>query len=682
MRVLRTLLLVRFATLRFSNPGAIRRGGILYVSEIHASGFRCFAPTAPLQLKLSPGLNVLVGPNDAGKSVVIDIARYVLWTRGDDYIRPDEQDFHVDDAGVRGSDFVVRCTFDDLSADEEARFLEWCTNEKGRLRLHVCMRGSRRISPGGGSVVASQHRAGAEAEGLPLDGDLREYLKATYLKPLRDAERELRAGRRSRLSRILGAMPTMGAQGTPAVHGADATLHDTLAAADAAVRENTAVGGVASSVNTDFLDKLSFVGDRLVATLDLGAGGSFDQILERFELYLNARTAAERVQRGLGYNNLLFMAAELLLLQSHPDQVPFLLIEEPEAHLHPQHQTLFMEVLSGRAAKPDTERGETHQQVQVLLTTHSPQLAASAELETMTMIVGHRAYPLGAAHTRLDRDDYEFLRRFLDATKANLFFARALIVVEGDGEHLLLPAIAEKLGRPLSRHGVSIVNVGHRGLFRYSRILQRAAGDAITVPVALIPDRDIPPPEAKALVGDRKTENELTKEEIAARLKTLRRDVGDPVDAFIADCWTLEFDLALQPELAESIHQAVQLAKTSSRRPEWLARIVAKAGETYAAWKADGLSAAEIAVKIYQPVYDKEASKAEVAEQLAAILRKRTDTPEEMRARLPRYLVGAIDYVTGGYVPGQPAVAPDPEGEAGHGEVGIASLGGAAPAAA
>src|SRR3546814_10535273 len=101
----------------------------------------------------------------------------------------------------------------------------------------------------------------------------------------------------------------------------------------------------------------------------------------------------------------------------------------------------------------------------------------------MTMIVGHRAYPLGAAHTRLEPNDYEFLRRFLDATKANLFFARALIVVEGDGEHLLLPAIAEKLGRPLSRHGVSIINVGHRGRFRCSRILQRKNGEALAVPV-------------------------------------------------------------------------------------------------------------------------------------------------------------------------------------------------------
>lgn len=145
----------------------------MFISEIHASGFRCFSAARPLNIQLSSGLNILVGSNDAGKSAIIDAARYVLWTRGDDYVRPDLHDFHVAADGTRECDFVVRCTFDDLSPDEEARFLEWCTNEKGKLRLHVCLRGSRRISSGGGSVISSQHRAGAEGEGLPLDGELR-----------------------------------------------------------------------------------------------------------------------------------------------------------------------------------------------------------------------------------------------------------------------------------------------------------------------------------------------------------------------------------------------------------------------------------------------------------------------------------------------------------------------------
>src|SRR5208337_2176056 len=113
---------------------------------------------------------------------------------------------------------------------------------------------------------------------------------------------------------------------------------------------------------------------------------------------------------------------------------------------------------------------------------------------------------------KLESDDYAFLRRFLDATKANLFFARGLIIVEGDAENLLMPAIAAKLGRPFGKYGVSLVNVGHRGLFRYSRILQRADGSVMPIPVALTPDRDIPPDVAKTLVGDRQTEGDYTPE--------------------------------------------------------------------------------------------------------------------------------------------------------------------------
>ena len=107
----------------------------MYISETCASGFRCFDLAAPLQLKLSSGLDFLVGPNEAGKSAIIDAARYVLWARGDDYIRPDEHDFHFGGDGTRGCDFIVRRTFDDLSADEEARFLEMRAGRSSSRRL-------------------------------------------------------------------------------------------------------------------------------------------------------------------------------------------------------------------------------------------------------------------------------------------------------------------------------------------------------------------------------------------------------------------------------------------------------------------------------------------------------------------------------------------------------------------
>lgn len=617
----------------------------MHVSQVFASGFRCFGTENPLSLKLQRGLNILVGANDSGKTSVIDVCRFVLWTRGNEFVRLEPEDFYVKPDGNRETELLLRCTLDELTPDEEACFLEWCSNEAGTLRLHVCMRAALRKTSGGGNSVITQYRAGQNADGLPIEGDLREYLKSTYLKPLRDAERELHSGRRSRLSRILGALPAMAKQANPSdvAYEGPETLHDTMLDADKKIEQNPGVKKVQQVVNTTYLNNLSFSDDPLRATLGLGTKGSFEQLLERLELYLNPPTGqTQRYNRGLGYNNLLFMAAELLLLQSYPRQLSYLLIEEPEAHLHPQHQTLFMQVLEQLSSHlPDDQTG---QQVQVLLSTHNPQLASNVDLNSMVMLIGHKAYPLEKGHTKLDDDDYSFLRRFLDATKANLFFARGIVVVEGDAENILLPAIARKMDKAFAKHGVSVVNVGHRGLFRYSRILQRKDNSLMPIPVALMPDRDIPPDCAKDLVGERQTESDFAEVDKKAHIEKLTVHDGGNVRTFPSERWTLEFDLARQRTFSVVVHQAVQIVK--GRTGLTRTQIAKAAKDEVDAWQSNEMTDDEIALRIVTPLYKKQVSKTEVAEQIVDLIDSLPDKADQFKQRLPAYIVNAIEHVT------------------------------------
>jgi len=234
----------------------------------------------------------------------------------------------------------------------------------------------------------------------------------------------------------------------------------------------------------------------------------------------------------------------------------------PVAHLHPQLQLRLMEFLEKKTAGTDP--------VQVIVSTHSPNLSSKANIQNLILMAKGRAFPLASNYTKLTAGDYRFLRRFLDTTKANLFFARGLVVVEGDAENLLLPTLAKLLGRSFSQYGVSIVNVGSRGLFRYARIFQRSDASQPPLKVACISDRDIPPDEAKEYVPKtkRQVEQNLPKYEselqaagtVNEHLNSLRQYDGGIVKTFVSERWTFEYDLALSG-FALELHQAISFAR-------------------------------------------------------------------------------------------------------------------------
>lgn len=660
----------------------------MYLSNLKIENFRAFGSEAAgtsLDLTLSQGLNLLVGENDAGKTAVVDAIRHLLWTTSQDFHRLTEDDFHVD-GDQRVQDMKITARFEGLSLLQRAAFLEYLTIADGaEPSLSISLLARRQDGAGGQKSRASVFfRAGADAKGPPVEGALREFLRCTYLKPLRDAEGELTAGKSSRLSQILKSHPDFAEQAksdwsaeAPTI--SPTTLVGIMKQAEHLIRSNTVVQAVHSNINSQFLEDLSLGTEILTAAISVARSADLQQILEKLELALDSKAGVGLpTRRGLGLNNVLFMATELLLLGAS-DGMPLLLIEEPEAHLHPQMQLRLMEMLETRAApraspppsledpqpKAEAEPSATlpppPERVQVIVTTHSPTLASKADVETLTLITQHKAFSLAATCTQLDASDYTFLRRFLDATKANLFFAKAVVVVEGDGENIILPALAKALGRSFSKYGVSVVSVGHRGLFRYSRIFQRNDERKIPIRVACVADRDVPPAAARGYVplpaapkdgkqAAKKFADEFSPQELAEIEAGLKKRDGEPVVTFVSPSWTLEHDLALGG-LRPLMHRAIRLARRAKNSgapltKEVVAQVRTKADEELAAWIADSLSGAQIAAKIYHPLFEKWASKAETAQYFADELERSTLSPTELVARLPAYLVKAIEYVT------------------------------------
>ena len=644
-----------------------------------------------MQIAFSKGLTALVGANDAGKTAIIDALRFALGTSDQDRQRLEDSDFH---AGA--SEIVVVCKFEALNAKDLRAFAEYLTygvNPGDKPVLYVnWVAENTGESRRGRAYHRIEVRSGKDAAGPTISTEARLLLQATYLRPLRDAEEALTAGRGSRLAQVLrqsalvksgsdnhdSAIPLKDQQ--LSILGIAKLVSDLLA-------QQKGVANTRGKIN-ETLKNLALYGDKLMSAIRVsGATASDDSRLRELLEKLDLRLESEG-KMGLGSDNLLFMACELLLLGQEEVGNKLLLIEEPEAHLHAQRQLRVMRALQTQAEEED---------IQVIVTTHSPNLASAIDLENLVIVRNRRAFSLAAAETELDSSDRRFLQRFLDVTKANLFFAYAVMIVEGDAENILLPTLAKLIGRDLGERGVSIVNVGGVGLGRYARIFKRRQPNAqgeLGIRVACVTDMDVMPDSAPALIG--KVEPGKPWPEKGKRRWRVKSDIGDAgalaahratksakfdgqaVKTFVADEWTLEYDLALGPmgadgkfscALAEDVFIAAYLASKDdaiNSGKVTLADSEAAASEALAVLKA-GLAAPQVgsseealAASVYSEFVGG-VSKPIAAQYLANRLQEKQAagklTADQLRGGLPHYLTAAIDYVTGADLE-QPGAAP------------------------
>ena len=598
----------------------------MYLSNIKLWNFRKFGSDGELDLKkpnldlnFTKGLNVIIGENDSGKTAIIDAIKLVLKTHSYDYIRVEDKDFYKD-----VNRFRIELTFDGLIPEEAKNFTEWLgwtgsgKDTKPYLKLNYdVQRQDKKILP-------SDVKAGVDDDGYMLTAEAKEYLKATYLKPLRDAENELIAKRNSRLSQIL--LGDAAFKGKEKDHDL-VKIFDTLSvelkkyfSGEFEIKSVNEAGEEQTSKPQEgkiIKDKIdgyikSFYSNDYETEFS-ASSNDIKTILEKITLFLK-----NEANPGLGTLNRLFMATELLHLNKlNWSGLRLGLVEELEAHLHPQAQMQVIEAL------------QKQESIQLILTSHSPNLASKLKLENLIICNNANAFPMGEAYTKLDKINYTFLEKFLDVTKANLFFAKGVILVEGWAEETLIPSIAKAIGINLTEKGVSVVNIGNIGFDHYANIFLRKAVPNMKIPVAVITDSDVREYEKS---GDHLVKRDTTKvqQEQERKLAEVNQKCENNVQYFLAPNWTFEYSLfksasmnSLLQKVTKAIHDRTDWETDFEK--ELVNKLINK-----------GLKKTEIAYHIANAI-DEDLSKSERSIQI----------DENNSSDTVSYIIKAIKYASG-----------------------------------
>lgn len=212
---------------------------------------------------------------------------------------------------------------------------------------------------------------------------------------------------------------------------------------------------------------------------------SLEKILQRLSVLVgdqqHSSYRGEIQEQSLGCANLIYLALKLLEyeIKLSSDRVAhFLLIEEPEAHIHTHIQkTLFANLPSERT--------------QVIVSTHSTHISSASRIASVN-VLAKQADHVEVYHPAngLDAPTIARVERYLDAIRSTMLFAKGVILVEGDAEQILIPAMLNAIfGLSPDQLGFSVVSMSS-AFFEHISIV--FANERIRRPCAIITDRDAP----------------------------------------------------------------------------------------------------------------------------------------------------------------------------------------------
>ncbi|GAA0264679.1 ATP-dependent nuclease [Cryptosporangium japonicum] len=450
------------------------------VDRIRVQNYRNLAD---IDISLGPG-TVIVGENRAGKSNLLRALRLVLdptLPNSERELRPEDFWDGLSDGSSTWNPIsageIIQVSVDLADFDDEPNVV----NALADALLMTKPLRARMTYLWAPSEVASDGRNvyrwrifGGESQESRIPQELRQQIYMTFLHALRDVESDIRNWRRSPLRALLQAAAEAASSG--------GSLDEVRAAMEQANTMLNALPSVQELSNQISSRTQQMVGTNQAIATELGVAPPDPmRLIRSMRIFIDGEAQRSLGSASLGSLNVLYLSLLQLGLDARLAEAAaahvVVAVDEPEAHLHPHLQRLIFKELLHTGIHSRT----------MLVTTQSPYIASVADPRNL-VILRSTATSTSASVARdaeLSEAEWNDISRYLDATRAEIVFARRVILVEGYAEQVLIPSIASSMGIELDKLGVSVCSVHGTHFLSYVKFCQ-----ALHLPWIVLTDAD------------------------------------------------------------------------------------------------------------------------------------------------------------------------------------------------
>lgn len=503
----------------------------MYIKEINILNFRSFKEAL---IPFHEGVNVIIGHNNTGKSNLLRAMGLVLGYSNGHRLGTSDLFYETDVAELQRQSPRVKITLvlrrsadENLDSADMALFANMMTDpalsEEAELRYEFKLDDSQEqnykadvanaitakeiwkiIEQDYIRLYKSSRSGGNQAAGININEALGQ-IDFQFLDAIRDVSHDLYAGYNPLLRDVLNFF-------------IDYSVKNDVTKTEDEIKEQL------KALRDDFVQQsrplMQTLQDRLQdgknvflkyaldtgATFN-GAEPDFDGTVTENEMFSVLRMFIKyavgievpATYNGLGYNNLIYMSLLLAKMQAdgniaymkrNAKVLSFLAVEECEAHLHPAMQYKFLKFL-----QDNNWNGHVRQ---IFMTSHSTQIVSAVKLDDLICLTSPALGQINVGYPRAiykeessnDMVSKQYVQRFLDATKADMFFANRLIFVEGIAEELLLPVFARYLNKNLTDEHVLVVNMGGRYFNHFLKLFDTKNPYTINKKIVCLTDID------------------------------------------------------------------------------------------------------------------------------------------------------------------------------------------------